>query len=110
MLAEVAMAQEVPSHRSISVCELLTPVSVEPTAQQADADTHVTPERELLWVVLELGELTMAHEVPSHRATRVGRYGPGSSPPTAQQSAADTHVTPKKMLVVALALGEALLL
>jgi hypothetical protein len=41
-----------------------------PTAQQSDADPHVTPKR-TLDRVLVLGELTMAHEVPSQRSIRV---------------------------------------
>jgi len=42
-----------------------------PTAQHSDADTHVTAWRKLACVVLVLGELTMAHEVPSQRSIRV---------------------------------------
>ena len=55
MLGEVTMDHVVPFQCSMSV---------PPTAQQSDAEVHVTSERKLSCVVLALGELTMDHAVP----------------------------------------------
>jgi hypothetical protein len=43
----------------------------EPTAQQLDADVHVTPRSSLPWVVLPFGDGMTVHELPSHRSIRV---------------------------------------
>ena len=41
-----------------------------------DDEAHVTAERTLFCETLVLGELTMAHEVPSQRSIRVCRVEP----------------------------------
>ena len=56
---EVTMDHAVPFQCSISVW-----LPWSPTAQQSDAEEHVTSERKLSCVVLALGELTMDHAVP----------------------------------------------
>ena len=61
-----------------------------PTAQHCDAETQVTADR-----VLEgggLGELSIVHEVPSHRSIRTWAALPPF--PTAQQFVAETHAIP----------------
>jgi hypothetical protein len=40
------------------------PMLYRPTAQQSDAEVHVTPQRKLCSVALVLGELTMDHAGP----------------------------------------------
>src|SRR2546430_3130138 len=68
-----------------------------PTAQQSDEIGHVTLYNKLnpSWV-LSLGESTSIHAVPSQCSVRVNSTPLLISipPPTAQQSAADVHVTP----------------
>jgi hypothetical protein len=67
-----------------------------PTAQQSDADTHVTPEMTLACVLLTFGELTAAHDVPFQRSVRVCWTRPVD--PTVQHSDAVTQVTPDRAL------------
>jgi hypothetical protein len=75
-----------------------------PTAQHSDAEVHATLYRKLPGLVSLLGEVTIDHNVPSHRSIRV--LPPAS--PTAQHSDADAHVTLHSVLPVVLATaGEA---
>jgi hypothetical protein len=68
----------------------------EPTAQQSDAEVHVTLERTLLCPVTGSGELDTAQEFPSQRSIRVCP----PLDPTAQHWDADRHVTPERAPLV----------
>ena len=106
VLGEVTTTHEVPSHRSTSVCP---PWTLEdwPTAQQSDAETHVTPNRRLFCEPRRVGEVTIAHEVPFHRSMSVSSGLAPVKAPTAQQSDADTHATSSRTLfAVGLVLAE----
>src|SRR4029077_9632067 len=96
-LAEGTTAHEFPSHRSVSVpCPEIGSEEV-PTAQQSDADTHVTPLRRLPCEASGMAEVTRAHEVPS-QCSMSACSAPLKKAPTAQQSDADAHATPNRLL------------
>src|ERR1700730_5266833 len=81
-----------------------------PTAQQSDADAHVTPRRLLPCpgcVVLVLGELTMAHEVPFQCSTSVWSLLAWEKPTDQQSAAGDIPGTlVRRLYTVVLVLGE----
>ena len=97
------MDHDEPFQRTIRAC-VSVPTRWLPTAQQSDADTHVTAASELFAVVLEFGEGIMDHDVPSHRSISVWYTLPLHTDPTAQQSEADGHATASKELLVRSAL------
>src|SRR5437762_2839880 len=106
------MDQAAPFQCSTSVWMTLSPPrlvkKVWPTAQQSEAELHVTPKRRLDSVTLVLGEVTMDHAVPFQCSVSVWETLASSQyPPTAQQSDAEEHVTPASRLACGgLALGE----
>src|SRR5205823_9741207 len=62
------MAQDVPFQCSMRVRGAPLPATYEPTAQQSDADTHVTPKR-LFCVALALGEVTINQSLAAREAS-----------------------------------------
>jgi hypothetical protein len=74
------------------VCSVLSDV---PTAQQSEADVHVTPYSKLHPSTGGTG--TNVQDIPSHRITS-GRTVSVQLYPTAQQSDAETHVTSNSTL------------
>jgi hypothetical protein len=65
VFGESTMDQDLPFHRSISVCVVeVASLKCDPAAQQSDVETHATP-RSSLSLIEVFGELTIAHEVPS---------------------------------------------
>src|SRR5207248_11522315 len=97
------MDQAAPFQCSTSVWMTLSPPGlvkkVWPTAQQSEAELHVTPKRRLDSVTLVLGEVTMDHAVPFQCSVSVWETLASSQyPPTAQQSDAEEHVTPSSRL------------
>ena len=90
-LGDVTVVHELPSQCSISVWVWIpSEVRVEPTAQQSDADVHVTPRRS----PAPVDELTIDHEVPSQRSIRPFWEPKFHESPIAQHSDAEAHVTP----------------
>src|SRR5260370_33690441 len=62
-------------------------------------------------MLVTFGEGTIAHDVPSQCSMSVSTPVLPLNPPTAQQSVAETHVTPNRTLAcVGLTLGEATIL
>src|SRR5262245_43741523 len=106
------MDQAAPFQCSTSVWMTLLPPGISkkvlPTAQQSEAEVHVTPKRRLYSVALVLGEVTMDHAVPFQCSMSVWETTAWSKySPTAQQSEAEVHVTPSSRLSsVVLVLGE----
>src|SRR5262245_66319777 len=106
------MDQAAPFQCSTSVWMTLLPPGISkkvlPTAQQSEAEVHVTPSRRLYSVALVLGEVTMDHAVPFQCSMSVWETTAWSKySPTAQQSEAEVHVTPSRRLCSAvLVLGE----
>ena len=88
------MDHEVPSHRSAKVRLPVPKSPANPTAVQALADVHDTPDSPLFWSPAGLGVGWMDHEVPFHRSASVTtlpalfRYFP-----TAVQASAAVHDT-----------------
>jgi hypothetical protein len=76
LLSEATTPHAVPSQCSIRVCVTEKFGSTKfPTAEQSEADAHATPERILYWeppwARLALGEVTIAHTVPSQCSIKV---------------------------------------
>jgi hypothetical protein len=94
-LGEATTVHELPSQCSVSVDLVLSSIPCEPTAQQSEAVAHEISLRTLFSVSFALGEATTVHEFPSQRSMKVAVVLPAlRCEPTAQQSEADTHVTP----------------
>ena len=71
VLGEVTMDHAVPFQCSVSVWETLASSQYPPTAQQSDAEEHVTPSSRLGCVVLVLGEVTKDQAAPFQCAANV---------------------------------------
>src|SRR5436190_22233462 len=88
-----------------NVLKKLSAAPESPTAQQSDAEVHVTPKGTFSCVMLVK---TMDQAAPLQCSTSV--WGEDKSVlywPTAQQSEAEVHVTPRSWLsCLVLALGE----
>ena len=99
MLGEFAIAQADPSQCSINVWSV-EPVSEKPTLQHSVDDAQITPRRRFRSAEPVLGEETRLQVLPFQCSITVWSVVPLSAYPTAQQSAAEVHVTPVSTLGV----------
>src|SRR5271163_4582694 len=78
------MDQLVPFHCSARVCSVV-PLLADPTAEQSEALTQLTPSRLLPWAALVLGLGAIDQPAPFHCSVRVWAAVPLLAVPTAQQ-------------------------